>query len=224
MLEGEGVRKPPCGGFLITTNNNFMKFILAKKIEMAQIFDDKGAVHPVTWLLAGPVVVTGVRTKECHGYEALQFGFGTKREKTVNKPQLVQFKDFGVFERIKEMRGEAHALKPGDTINVSIFKEGDKVAISGTTKGKGFQGVVKRHGFKGGPRTHGQKHSEREPGSIGSVWPQRVVKGTRMAGRMGGTTVTMRNLKIIKIVPEKNLIAIEGAVPGHRGSVAIIRG
>ncbi|MEK9175634.1 MAG: 50S ribosomal protein L3 [Patescibacteria group bacterium] len=201
-----------------------MKFILAKKIEMAQIFDDAGAVHPVTWLLAGPVVVTDVRTKNRDGYDALQLGFGTKKEKTTKKPQRIQFKDVGLPEQVKEVRVKAPAFKRGDTIDVSIFKEGDKVAVSGTTKGKGFQGVVKRHGFKGGPRTHGQKHSEREPGSIGSVWPQRVVKGTRMAGRMGGTAVTMRNLKIIKIIPEKNLIAIEGAVPGRRGSAMVIRG
>lgn len=191
---------------------------------MAQIFDDAGAVHPVTWLLAGPVVVTDVRTKDRDGYEALQLGFGVKKEKTTRKPQYIQFKDLGIPERVKEVRVDAPTMKRGDTIAISVFKEGDKVAVSGTTKGKGFQGVVKRHGFKGGPRTHGQKHSEREPGSIGAVWPQRVVKGTRMAGRMGGTRVTIRNLKIIKIIQEKNLIAVEGAVPGRRGSAMIIRG
>lgn len=200
-----------------------MKFILAKKIEMAQIFDDAGSVHPVTWLLAGPTVVTNVRTKEHHGYEAVQLGFGTKRAKTANKPQREQFKAFGSPRTVKEFRVESPAFKLGDTIDVSVFQEGEKVAVSATTKGKGFQGVVKRHGFKGGPRTHGQKHSEREPGSIGSVWPQRVVKGTRMAGRMGGVTVTMRNLKIIKIISDKNLMAVEGAVPGHRGTTVIVK-
>ncbi len=190
---------------------------------MAQIFDDAGAVHPVTWLLAGPTVVTNIRTKERDGYEAVQVGFGTRRAKTMNKPQREQFKDFGTPRTIKEFRVEAPTLKLGDAIDISVFQEGEKVAVSGTTKGKGFQGVVKRHGFSGGPRTHGQKHSEREPGSIGSVWPQRVVKGTRMAGRMGGTTITMRNLKIIKIIPEKHLMAVEGAVPGHRGTTLIVR-
>lgn len=201
-----------------------MKFILAKKIEMAQIFDDAGAVHPVTWLLAGPLVVTDVRTKERDGYEAVQVGFGSRRSKTINKPQREQLKGIDTPRLIKEFRVESPELKRGDSIDVSIFKEGEHVDVAGSTKGKGFQGVVKRHGFKGGSRTHGQKHSEREPGSIGSVWPQRVVKGTRMAGRMGGNIVTMKNLKIIKIIQEKNLLAVEGAVPGRRGTILAIRG
>lgn len=190
---------------------------------MAQIFDDAGAVHPVTWLEAGPVVVSDIRTKERDGYEAVQIGFGVRRSKNVNKPQREQWKDTGIVSVVKEFRVQAPEFKRGDKIDISIFKEGEKVAVTGMTKGKGFQGVVKRHGFKGGPRTHGQKHSEREPGSIGSVWPQRVVKGTRMAGRMGGNTVTMRNLKIIKIIADQNLMAVEGAVPGRRGTTMIIR-
>ena len=190
---------------------------------MAQIFDDAGAVHPVTWLQAGPTVVSAVRTKERDGYEAVQIGFGSRRAKNTNKPQREQLKDIGIPRVMKEFRVDAPEFKRGDKIDVSIFKEGEKVAVTGVTKGKGFQGVVKRHGFKGGPRTHGQKHSEREPGSIGAVWPQRVVKGTRMAGRMGGDTVTIRNLKIIKIIPEQHLMAVEGAVPGRRGTTMIIR-
>lgn len=184
-----------------------MKFILAKKIEMAQVFDGAGAVHPVTWLLAGPLVVTDVRTHERDGYEAVQVGFEKSK---------------GNFRYSKEFKVDAPQLKQGDAIDVSIFQEGEKMRVTATSKGKGFQGVVKRHGFKGGSRTHGQKHSEREPGSIGSVWPQRVVKGTRMAGRMGGSTITIRNIKILKIIPEKNLMAVEGAVPGHRGTLVAI--
>ena len=184
-----------------------MKFILAKKIEMAQMFDENGAVHPITWLLAGPSVVTAIKTRERDGYESVQVGFDQNK---------------GSFRHSKEFKVKDSQLKPGDTIDVSTFQEGEKMKITSISKGKGFQGVVKRHGFKGGSRTHGQKHSEREPGSIGSVWPQRVVKGTRMAGRMGGVNVTIRNIKILKIIPEKNLMAVEGAVPGHRGSLVTI--
>lgn len=183
-----------------------MKFILAKKIEMSQIFDDNGRVHPVTWLLAGPIFVTQKKTKEKDGYTSVQVGFGkTKRE-------------------FRQRDGKELSLGVGDKIEAAVFKEGDTINVSGISKGKGFQGVVKRHGFAGGPRTHGQKHSEREPGSIGAVWPQRVLKGKRMAGHMGVDRVTVRNLKVIKIIPEKNLMAIEGAIPGHRGSLVEIRG
>ena len=196
-----------------------MKFILGKKIEMSQIFDDQGRVHPVTWLLAGPVFVTQKKSAEKDGYVSVQVGFGARKEKNVKKPQ----KKLGNFEGFREFRGE-HPMNVGDKIDVSVFKEGDIVNVSGTSKGKGFQGVVKRHGFAGGPRTHGQKHSEREPGSIGATWPQRVLKGRRMPGRMGSDRVTVRNLKIIKIIPEKNLMAIEGAIPGNRGSLVEIRG
>ncbi|MDP3934858.1 MAG: 50S ribosomal protein L3 [Candidatus Giovannonibacteria bacterium] len=200
-----------------------MKFILAKKIEMSQIFDDKGRVHPVTWLLAGPIFVTQKKSAEKDGYVSVQVGFGTKKEKNIKKPQ----KKLGNFEGFKEFRpltSDASLPEVGDKIDVSVFKEGDAVNVSGTSKGKGFQGVVKRHGFAGGSRTHGQKHSEREPGSIGATWPQRVLKGKRMPGRMGSERVTVRNLKVIKIIPEKNLLAILGAVPGHRGSLVEVRG
>ena len=168
---------------------------------MSQIFDEAGAVHPVTLFRVLPNVVTAVRTQEKDGYEAIQVGMG---------PHLREFR--GRFE-----------AKKGDTITASLFQEGDTVSVSGTSKGRGFQGVVKRHGFHGGPRTHGQKHSEREPGSIGAVWPQRVLKGTRMAGRMGGERVTVRNLKIIKVLPDDSMLAVEGAVPGRRGSIVEIR-
>ena len=196
-----------------------MKFILAKKIEMSQVFDGQGRVHPVTWLLAGPVFITQKKSAEKDGYVSVQVGFGARKEKNVKKPQ----KKLGNFEGFREFRGE-HPMNVGDKIDVSVFKEGDAVNVSGTSKGKGFQGVVKRHGFAGGPRTHGQKHSEREPGSIGATWPQRVLKGRRMPGRMGTERVTVRNLKVIKIIPEKNLMAVSGAIPGNRGSLVEVRG
>ncbi len=212
-----------------------MKFILAKKVEMAQVFDDKGKVHPVTWLEAGPIFVTQVKTKEKDGYTAVQVGFGSKKEKNIAKPQ----KKLGNFKYLKEFRlgvglpadsvsevsakGAALA-KEGDKIEVSSFAEGDTIEVSGTSKGKGFQGVIKRHGFHGGPRTHGQKHSERAPGSIGAVWPQRVLKGKRMGGRMGEDRITVKNLKVIKIIADKNMMAVEGAIPGNRGSVVEVRG
>lgn len=186
---------------------------------MSQVYSDQGQVHPVTWLLAGPVFITQKKSAEKNGYVAVQVGFGSKKEKNIKKPQ----KKLGNFEGFREFRGK-HPMNVGDKVDVSVFKEGDVVNISGTSKGKGFQGVVKRHGFAGGPRTHGQKHSEREAGSIGATWPQRVLKGRRMPGRMGGERVTVRNLKVIKIIPEKNLMAIEGAIPGHRGSLVEIRG
>jgi large subunit ribosomal protein L3 len=195
-----------------------MKFILGKKLKMSQIFDEKGNVVPATLVLAEPLTVTRIKTKDIDGYEAVQLGFGTKN---IKKPQ----KKIG-FRHLKEFRilkPETYSLKLGDKMDVSIFNEGDKVEISGITKGKGFQGVVKRHGFHGGPRTHGQKHSEREAGSIGATAPQRVFKGTRMAGRMGGNRITVKNLKIIKVNKDKNELWISGALPGRRGTLLEIR-
>lgn len=203
-----------------------MKFILAKKIEMSQIFDDKGRVQPVTWLEAGPVFVTQNKTKEKDGYVALQVGFGSKKEKNTKKPQ----KKLGNYRVSKEFRllntdhSSLNTFAVGSKIDATSFAEGDIVHVSGTSKGKGFQGVVKRHRFKGGSRTHGQKHSEREPGSIGSTWPQRVIKGKRMPGHMGTDRVTVKNLKVIKILPEKNLMAVSGAVPGPKGGLIEVRG
>jgi len=195
---------------------------------MSQIFDDKGRVQPVTWLEAGPIFVTQQKTKEKDGYVAVQVGFGAKKEKNarldsqarqVKKPQ----KKLGNYSVFREFRAD-NAVNLGDKIDVTAFTEGDAVNVSGISKGKGFQGVVKRHGFRGGPRTHGQKHSEREPGSIGSTWPQRVIKGKRMPGHMGTDRVTVRNLKVLKILPEKNLMAVSGAIPGPRGSLVEVRG
>jgi large subunit ribosomal protein L3 len=195
-----------------------MKFILGRKIKMSQVFDEKGNVVPVTLVMVEPLTVVKSKTKESDGYEAIQTGFGTKK---IKKPQ----KKTG-FRHLKEFRvpeGAKISLNTGDKIDVSIFQEGDKVEVAGITKAKGFQGVVKRHGFHGGPRTHGQKHSEREPGSIGATAPQRVFKGTRMAGRTGGERITVKNLKIIKIDKDKNELWISGAIPGRRGTLLEIK-
>lgn len=199
-----------------------MKFILGKKQNMTQVFNENGKVIPATIVNAGPISAVQLKTKEKDGYEAVVFGFGRKKEKNINKSQ----RKFGNFAHLKEYRpknGEAKT-ELGSSADVSIFNEGDVVEVSGISKGKGFQGVVKRHGFKGGQRTHGQKHSEREPGTIGGGLRTRVPSGMRMAGRMGSDRVTVKNLKIIKIDKDKNQILILGAVPGSRGTLLEIRG
>lgn len=203
-----------------------MKFLLAKKVNMTQIFDDQGRVHPVTVAVAGPVVITQVKDQSKDGYSAVQLGFGTKREKNVSKALRGHTKG-GNFAHLKEYRLKAGEDAPalGESLDVNAFQEGDVITVSAISKGKGFQGVVKRHGFKGGRRSHGQKHSEREPGSIGGGGRAggRVAKGMRMAGRMGGERVTVKNLKIVKISPETNEIFIKGAVPGRRGTLLEIK-
>jgi large subunit ribosomal protein L3 len=193
------------------------KYILATKEKMSQIFDQNGNVVPVTVINAGPMKVMAVKTKDGKDkYDAVQFGYGEKKEKNVNKPQ----KKVGAFKVVKELRtSQSSTYNVGDSVDASIFEEGDKVQISGTSKGKGFQGVVKRHNFGGGSRTHGQKHSEREPGSSGPTWPQRVIKGRRMAGRMGTDTITLKNLKVVKVDKENNQLYVKGALPGRRGTL-----
>ena len=204
-----------------------MKFILATKQEMTQYFSEDGKCIAATLLSAGPVTVTKLLTKETDGYEAVQLGFGTQLPKRVAKPQQGALKELGVFKFIREYRpkdGGIAELKIGDKITVTAFAPGDSVEASGTSKGKGFQGVVKRHGFHGGPRTHGQKHSEREPGSIGATGPQRVVPGTRMAGRMGSDRVTVKGLKVLAVDSANNLLLVSGAIPGRRGTLIEIKG
>ncbi len=202
-----------------------MPALLTKKIQMTQIFDQSGNVVPVTVLWAGANTVLTVKTKAKDGYEAVQVGFDTKKAKRIAKPQLGHFKELGNFRYVKEFKfAGVEKLERGGTIDLSSFKEGEIVKVRGITKGKGFQGVVKRHGFAGGSRTHGQKHSEREPGSIGATWPQRVIKGMRMAGRMGGVKVSIKNLKIVKLDPENKLIYVSGAVPGARGALIEVIG
>ncbi len=206
-----------------------MKFILAKKLHMTQVFADNGKVTPATVLESTPMTVTQVKNKEKDGYEAVQVGFGSRRAKNVSKAVQGHTKNLGTFAQIQEFRAKngsnaAEGKNVGDKIDVSVFVPGDKVVVSATSKGKGFQGVVKRHGFGGGPRSHGQKHSEREPGSIGGGLRNKVPKGMRMAGRMGGERVTVRNLVVLQADAAKNLIVVSGAIPGRRGTVVEIRG
>jgi len=196
-----------------------MKYLLGTKQNMTQVFDKDGIVSPVTIVGVTPSTVTLVRTLEKDGYTAVQLGNGTRSAKNVSKPVLGHGKG-KAFKAIKEFRTD-DAPEVGSELTVDTFKEGDIVEVSGLSKGKGFQGVVKRHGFKGGPRSHGQKHSEREPGSIGGAGRDggRVAKGKRMAGRMGGDRITVKNLKVIAVDVEGQTIAIKGAIPGRRGTL-----
>ncbi len=198
------------------------KFILAQKIGMTQIYQDDKAI-PVTALEAGPVVVSQIKKQDRDGYYAIQVGFGKKRN--LSKAVRNHLKGLGDLRWLKECKitkEEADAFKRGDRIDVSVFKEGEKVKIIGTSKAKGFQGVVKRHGFHGGPKSHGQKDRLRAPGAIGATHPQHVLKGKKMAGRMGGNRITLKNVKIVKIIPEKNIICVKGAIPGKRGELVQI--
>ncbi len=192
---------------------------------MTQIFDDKGIVSAVTIVTAEPMKVTQVKTVENDGYQALQIGAGTRKEKNLSNPVKGHLKDLGPVRHIREFR-TTEVAERGATIDISSFAEGDVVAVSAISKGKGFQGVVKRHGFKGGPRSHGQKNKERAPGSIGGGGRAggRVVKGMRMAGRMGGDRITVKNLKVMKVDAANNTLMISGAIPGRPGTLIEIRG
>ncbi len=205
-----------------------MSGIIGKKVGMTSIFDDNGKNIPVTVILAGPNYVTQVRTKEVDGYEAVQLGFDDKKEKNTPKALRGHFEKAGVTPKRKvvEFQDFEKEVKLGDEITVAdVFEEGEYVDVSGTSKGKGFQGVVKRHGFKGvGQATHGQHNRLRAPGSIGaSSDPSRVFKGMRMAGQMGNETITVQNLQVMKIIPEKNLLIVKGSVPGHKNTYLIIK-
>ena len=191
---------------------------------MTQVFDASGAAIPVTAVSVRPNIVTQIRTTDKDGYEALQIGEGARNAKNVNKAQKGAWKDLGSFSSVREFRMSAPALKVGDKIEISQFAPGDTITVSGVSKGKGFQGVVKRHGFGGGPRSHGQKHSEREPGSIGGGLRTRVPVGTRMAGRMGSDRITVRNLKVVHVDADENMLYISGAVPGRKGTLVEIVG
>ncbi len=208
-----------------------MKFIIGEKVKMTHIFDAAGNAVPVTVVRAFKNIVLGLRTAERDGYAALQVGAGEQRERRVARPQRGFFKDNGNFRLVKECRlspdRAAEAPAVGSTLDVSQFTTGDAVTVVGISKGKGFQGVVKRHGFHGAPATHGTKHAHREPGGIGGSGGRaggRVAKGIRMAGRMGGERVSVRNATIVEIDIGSGLIAVRGAVPGRRGSVIEIRG
>ena len=193
-----------------------MKFILGTKENMTEYFSEDGAVIPVTVVKAEPVTVTRIFEKEKDGYSSVQLGFGPKKSKAKNG---------GIYKTLKEFRlkpSDTVEVEIGDSIDLSVFVPGDKLQISSISKGKGFQGVVKRHGFHGGPRTHGQKHSEREPGSIGGGLRTHVPKGMRMAGRMGSDRITQKNLKVVFVDTDNNLMLVKGAIAGKRGTLVEI--
>ena len=204
-----------------------MSGLIGKKIGMTSIFDENGKNIPCTVIEAGPCVVTQVRTNEVDGYSALQLGFDDKAEKQATKADLGHFKKAGTSakKKVVEFQGFEESYKLGDNITVELFSEGEFVDVQGVSKGKGFQGVVKRHGFGGvGQATHGQHNRLRAPGSVGaSSYPSRVFKGMRMAGRMGGDNVKVQNLRVLKVVAEKNLLVVKGAIPGCKNSYVIIQ-
>ncbi|MBP6908462.1 MAG: 50S ribosomal protein L3 [Candidatus Pacebacteria bacterium] len=206
-----------------------MKFILGKKQHMMQCFDTDGTVIPATVISAGPLVVTQVKTPDTDGYTAVQVAFEDQKASRATKAHLGHVKPVSkdgaesAFKHLREFR-DIEEIAVGDRITVDAFAKGDVVTVTGLSKGKGFQGVVKRHGFGGGPRSHGQKHSEREPGSIGGGLRNKVPKGMRMAGRMGGDRITIKNLEVIGVDLENNQILVKGAIPGRRGSLVEIIG
>ena len=204
-----------------------MSGLIGRKIGMTSIFDENGKNIPCTVIECGPCVVTQVRTNEVDGYEAIQLGFDDKTEKHSIKAELGHFKKAGTVakKKVVEFKGFETEYKLGDVIAVDLFAEGEFVDVIGVSKGKGFQGVVKRHGFGGvGQATHGQHNRLRAPGSVGaSSYPSRVFKGMRMAGRMGGDNVTVQNLRVLKVVAEKNLLVVKGAIPGHKNSYVIVQ-
>jgi large subunit ribosomal protein L3 len=203
-----------------------MSGLIGRKIGMTSLFDENGKNIPCTVIEAGPCVVTQVRTEEVDGYNALQLGFDDKKAKSSNKALDGHFKKAGTSakKKVVEFQGFDEERKLGDEITVELFTEGEFVDVTATSKGKGFQGVVKRHGFAGvGQQTHGQHNRLRAPGSIGAAsYPARVFKGMRMAGRMGGNNITVQNLRVLKVVPEKNLLVLKGCVPGHKNAYITI--
>lgn len=204
-----------------------MKFIIGKKMEMTQQFREDGTVVAVTKVKAGPCTVAQVKNDERDGYAAIQFGYGTRKEKNVRKPQRGHFKGLQMFEMLRELRlpaNESAAPQRGQTVDVASFQPGDAVTVTGTSKGRGFQGVVKRWGFGGSQKTHGNKDQLRMPGSIGATGPAHVFKGTRMGGHMGDAQVTVKNLEVIDVDAENNILYIKGAVPGSRNGWLVITG
>ncbi|MBK6290822.1 MAG: 50S ribosomal protein L3 [Ignavibacteria bacterium] len=203
-----------------------MSAILGRKLGMTSIFTDDGNFVPCTVIEAGPCPVVQVKTKDNDGYDAVQIGYESIAERKVNRPRAGHFakNDVEPTRHLKEFRQLVAKVKNGDIITVEAFATGDKVKVSATSKGKGFQGVVRRHHFGGvGMATHGQSDRPRAPGSIGSSsYPSRVFKGMRMAGRMGGTRITIRNLTVLRVMPEQNLLLVKGSIPGAMNSVVEI--
>lgn len=204
-----------------------MEGIIGKKIGMTRVFNQEGQVIPVTIIEAGPCPVVQVKTQDKEGYDAIQLGFGEKRKKLFTLPLLGHFERAKVEPKriLREIKAvQVEKFKVGQELKVDVFAAGEKVNVTGVSKGLGFQGGVRRHKFHGGPKTHGQSDRPRAPGSIGSSsYPSRVFKGQRMAGRMGGERVTVRNLEVVGMDREKNLLLVKGAVPGKRNSYLIIR-
>ena len=200
--------------------------LIGKKIGMTQRFQEDGSVVPVTLVQAGPCPVVQVKTRDKDGYEAIQLGYGEPGRRALTKPRKGQFKknDLEPMQYLREFRVEkSDTYKPGDSLTVEIFSVGEKVDVTGTSKGRGFAGVVKRYHFRGSPRTHGTHRRHRAPGSIGSsAYPSRVYKGKRMAGRMGGDRVTQQNLTVVDVLTDQNLIVIRGALPGPSGEIVTI--
>lgn len=197
-----------------------MSFLIAQKIAMTRRFREDGRVVPVTVLKAGPCFVTQVKTTAHDGYQAVQLGFGFRRH--VSKPQRTAWgKHFALTRefRVKSVEG----FEPGKSLDASVFSLGERVRVTGISKGKGFAGVVKRHHFAGGPASHGHKDNLRMPGSIGATFPQHVMKGTKMAGRMGGDKVSIRNLEVVEVIPKHNLVVVRGAVPGPRNGYLLLQ-
>ena len=200
-----------------------MEGIIGRKIGMVQIFGADGTVKIVTAIEAGPCVVTQVKTLVKDGYSAIQLGFG--QAKKLNSPEKGHLKGLGLFEHLREFRNEdAASMQPGQKIDVGMFKVDERVDVVATSKGRGFAGVVKRHHFAGGPKTHGQSDRHRAPGSIGSgTTPGHVLKGLRMAGHMGAARVTVQNLRVVQADPARNLLLVEGAVPGPKNGLVLIK-
>jgi large subunit ribosomal protein L3 len=202
-----------------------MPAILAKKLGMTQRFQEDGRVERVTVLEAGPCPVTAVRTEERDGYNAVQLGFGAVREKALSKPELGHLKKASAppLRHLVEFRDEAGEVTIGDTVTVEAFEVGQKVKVSGVSKGKGFQGTIKRHRFNSGPKSHGS-HNVRAPGSVGaSATPSRVFKGMKGPGQMGNKRVTQKGLTIVELIPDQNLMLVRGAVPGGKGTTVEVR-
>ena len=202
-----------------------MMGLIGRKIGMTQLFDEKGDIVPVTVIEAGPCTVTEIRTSERDGYTALQLGFGTNKESRFTKPVLGQFKKRNLppSRHLREFRtGDVSAYSVGQTLNVSLFEKGEHVDVEGTTKGRGFAGVIKRHGFTAGTASHGPTMG-REPGSIGSsAYPSRVIKGKRLPGRMGGKTLTTKNLLVAGVDAEQNVLLVRGAIPGPTNGLIFV--
>jgi large subunit ribosomal protein L3 len=202
-----------------------MPAILAKKIGMTQRFTDEGRLERVTVLEAGPCPVTAIRTFDADGYEAVQLAFGSVKEKALSKPELGHLRKAGAppLRTLVEFRDEAGELQIGDTVTVEAFEVGQTVKVAGKGKGKGFQGTIKRHNFNAGPKSHGS-HNVRAPGSVGaSATPSRVFKGIRGPGRMGGKRITQKGLRIVELIPDRNLMLVRGSVPGPKGGTVEVR-